>query len=230
MSQSQQSDILSSFYDGEADNLGYLTSFNEPTTLSSSQPTLDTFGSEFIRPSIPPPIPPSFTRVGPTRRKTFVLYDIMAHTEWVDWWLQTDYGQKRKMQWDAEHSAKIWKDFEQVAQITDGSPKVMCKRCYKILEHPQTPLQSGKGLHGTSTMIKHLKTGACKRIATEGKTEITQFMKSAVCTLYAITLNLANTSVWMIYRNNHHLRLRFPKLPGRRQFCNFLQSIAFHFI
>jgi hypothetical protein len=97
------------------------------------------------------------------------------------------------MQWDAEHIAKIWKDFEQVAQITDGSPKIMCKRCCKILEHPQTPLQGGKGLHGTSTMIKHLKTGGCKRIATKGKTEITQFMKTVVCFLYIIILDLTNT-------------------------------------
>jgi hypothetical protein len=103
---------LSSFYDGDIDNLGYITLFNENTILSSSQLILDTFGSDFIRLNLPPPIPPSFTRVGLTRRKAYVLYDIMAHTEWVDWWLQTDYGRKRKMQWDAEHIAKIWKDFE----------------------------------------------------------------------------------------------------------------------
>jgi hypothetical protein len=98
MSQSKQSDILSSFYDGDTDNLGYSTLFNKNTILSSSQPTLDIFGFDFIKPNLPPPIPPSFTRVGPTQRKAYVLYDTMAHTEWVDWWLQTDYGQKRKMQ------------------------------------------------------------------------------------------------------------------------------------
>jgi hypothetical protein len=136
MSQSQQSNILSSFYDGETDNLGYLISFNEPTTLPSSQLTIDTFNSDFIRPNILSPIPPSFTRIRPTRRKAFVLYDTMAYTEWVDWWLQTDYGQKRKMHWDIEYSAKIWKDFEQVTQITDSLPKVIYKRCCKILEHP----------------------------------------------------------------------------------------------
>jgi hypothetical protein len=64
---------------------------------------------------------------------------------------------------------------------------------------------------------------------TEGKTEITQFMKTAVCALYAIALNLINNSLGMMNRNDHHPQLHFPKLAGRRQFYNFLQSIAFHF-
>jgi hypothetical protein len=73
MSQSQQSNILSFFYNGDTDNLGYLILFNKNIILSSNQLTLDTFGSDFIKPNLSPPIPPSFTRVGPTRRKAYVV-------------------------------------------------------------------------------------------------------------------------------------------------------------
>ena len=90
MSQSQQSDFVSSLYDGEIDNLTYPTSLNHPTTLSGSQTLVDVLDPTFLRPAIPPLIPSPlvilscFQYIGPNRRKAYVLYNIMCYTEWVD--------------------------------------------------------------------------------------------------------------------------------------------------
>ncbi|KAG0161688.1 hypothetical protein PDIDSM_5318 [Penicillium digitatum] len=85
----------------------------------------------------------------------------MSHNDFVDWWLETDYGRKSKLKWDSNRHTEIWNSYHQVAQGIDGAPKVMCKRCGKILEHPYTlsPNSTGKAqYHGTSTIQKHRKT------------------------------------------------------------------------
>lgn len=114
MSQSQNSDVFpSSLYD-DTDSIPYLPSDPpQPFTpeLSGSQQTFDPFNQDFLRPQAPPTIPPSLTRLGPDRRKAYVLYDGTMHTEWVDWWLETDYGKTSKLRWDANHYSEIWKQF-----------------------------------------------------------------------------------------------------------------------
>lgn len=83
MSQSQHSDFTSSIYDGEIDNLSYLATSNPLATPSGSQYALNTSDRDFLRPTRPV-VPSSFTRVGPDRRKAFVLYERMAHNDWVE--------------------------------------------------------------------------------------------------------------------------------------------------
>jgi hypothetical protein len=131
MSQSQQSDFASSLYDGDTDNTTYLTPSNQPATsdLSSSQQTFDAFDAEFLCPVIPLVVLSSLICVGPDQRKVFVLYDKITYSDWVDWWLQTDYGRKSKIHWDSSYQSDIWKYFHQVAHRTDGAPKVMYKCC-----------------------------------------------------------------------------------------------------
>lgn len=92
----------------------------------------------------------------------------MNHSEWVDWWLQTDFGSKTKISWDSNHLSDVWKQFAQVAHSADGAPKVMCKRCSAILEHPYTIKKDANGRdgrHGLTTMTRHIKTSACKKAA-----------------------------------------------------------------
>jgi len=186
MSQSQQSDFTSSLYDGDLDNLTYLTPSDQPANLdlSSSQQTFDAFGPEFLRPGIPLVVPSSLIRVGPDRRKAFVLYDEMTHSDWVDWWLQTDYGRKSKIHWDSSHQSDIRSHFHQVAHGTDGAPKVMCKRCGQILEHPYSLRSKGADgkdqRHGLSTMKRHLTTAGCRKVNKGQKAEITKFLKKGV--------------------------------------------------
>ncbi|KAG0153447.1 hypothetical protein PDIDSM_2099 [Penicillium digitatum] len=104
----------------------------------------------------------------------------MSHNDFVDWWLETDYGRKSKLKWDSNRHTEIWNSYHQVAQGIDGAPKVMCKRCGKILEHPYTlsPNSTGKAqYHGTSTIQKHRKTAGCLRSEKGKKAEITNFLQ-----------------------------------------------------
>jgi hypothetical protein len=107
------------------------------------------------------------------------------HTEWVRWWIETDCGQISKINWDAGHYSKCWKNFDQVADGATGAPKAMCKRCGQILEHPSTPLRLGsKARQGTSTLLKHLETTTCqKRAQNDTGGPITRFMRDTVSAL-----------------------------------------------
>lgn len=198
MSQSQRSNFTSSIYDGDIDNLACLTPTDHLDTpepsLSQRTFDLDSIDPEFFRPVIPLVPPESFIRVGPDRRKVFVRYDEMAHTEWVDWWLQTDFGRKSKICWDSNHQSGIWEKYDQVANSTDGAPKVMCKNCGQILEHPYTlhsrPTGNGKAqYHGTSSLSKHIKSVGCQRARRSGyKSEISKFLRKAVCFDFTVSL------------------------------------------
>jgi hypothetical protein len=166
---SDVSDLYSSSqYEGTApDHFAYPLSDIDPRLvtpeLSFSQLSTDsTLNPEFIRPLT---IPSSLERVGPKRIKEFILYSKMNKQEFMEWWIQTQSGselhneEKEKVKWDGEgFSSDVWQHFHQVAHKTTGEPKVMCKRCGKILAHPQS---SG---HGTTAMKRHWdKNDACRK-------------------------------------------------------------------
>lgn len=186
MSQSQHSEAFSSsIYDGDIENLTYLAPENPQVftpDLSVSQQTFDSFNPEFLRPHPPLIIPPSLTRVGPDRRKAYILYEIMMHSDFVDWWLQTDYGKSSKIRWDSNHQAETWQQYHQVAHSSDGAAKVMCKRCGQILEHPSSLRPGTTNRHGTSTMIKHLRSAGCLKASRSStkRGEITKFIQVSV--------------------------------------------------
>ncbi|KAJ5853100.1 hypothetical protein N7534_005643 [Penicillium rubens] len=174
MSQTQQSTFSSSIYDGDLDLIPY-SQFTPD--FSESQETLPT--EDFLRPAIPSSIPLCLTRVGPNRVKNYLLYDEMVHNEW----LETGYGKKHNIPWDATHQSTTWNDFHQVANISDGAPKVMCKRCGQILEHPNFVRETKDGRkprQGTSTMKTHLKTAACVKASQGQKSDITRFLQKNV--------------------------------------------------
>jgi hypothetical protein len=130
----------SSLNDGDAlDNLQSDDQqlFN-PDLLFSQQSFNSVSDSDFLRPPLPPPppLPPSLQRVSPDRRKTYILYTDMTKNDFVAWWLKTDFGRKKRMRWDARQQSDVWKYFDQVAKGDDGEPKVICKRCMKVLDHP----------------------------------------------------------------------------------------------
>jgi hypothetical protein len=186
MSEDQNSNIiLSSLYD-DTDSVLHLAS--DPPQLftpelSGSQRTFDLLDQDFIQPRPRLSIPSSLKRVGPDRRKNYVLYDRTMHSEWVDWWLETGCGKISKIRWDANHQAESWQHFDQVADSSDGQPKVMCKRCGLILEHPSsTRTPGGTNRHGTSTLIKHLRTTAYQQRARNSQqgANITRFLQVTV--------------------------------------------------
>ena len=81
MSQSQHSDIVSSLYDSDIENIAYLTPSNQPATPSGSQHIFDAFEPDFLRPTVPFLIPEIFAYIGPNRKKSFILYDKIAYNK-----------------------------------------------------------------------------------------------------------------------------------------------------
>jgi hypothetical protein len=77
----------------------------------------------------------------------------MVNNEFVEWWLKTEFGSRinRNLFEDKRgaRTAECWKHFHQVAAISDGEPRVMCKICDHTLLHP------ADGHRGTSSMNKH---------------------------------------------------------------------------
>ncbi|CAG8108137.1 unnamed protein product [Penicillium nalgiovense] len=116
--------------------------------------------------------PTKLTRFAPDRRD-WVLYDSDQENEFLSWWLETDYGQQLtkngqyKFRWSIEsRSSKVWKHFDQVAELRSGRPKVACRSCLIPLNHPHHPHHKS---HGTSTMGKHLPNpgASCELLARE---------------------------------------------------------------
>lgn len=197
MSQGQQTEFGSSQVDPSEPDINTI-SFTGSHRVSNCY---NRGGSSFVQPSAPPSIPPeaedieSFQQViGPDKRPYF-LYDAMNHSNWVDWWIHTNYGSTNAtIPWDSQHgsASETWKEYEQAADAVFGSPKVMCKRCGAFLEHPYSTKQpTGKGKstekvnrHGTTTISRHLDTVGCKRAIGKQKQKgaIRGFFQS-VCTI-----------------------------------------------
>src|SRR5260370_26213816 len=104
----QSSDLLSPFYDPNSnpESFTYPSSEIDPSLQypsspgigSSHQSTVDTnypLDTDFLRPSIPlEGLPLSLTRVGPNRRKNWILYNDMNKKDFVQCWLKTYYRQE----------------------------------------------------------------------------------------------------------------------------------------
>jgi uncharacterized CHY-type Zn-finger protein len=102
--------------------------------------------------------------VGPQRRKNWILYELYLEREFLGWWEKTEYGHKlngdgqSQIKWSTEsRHADAWKHFDQVADIDSGRPRVLCKACLTLLDHPQY-----KG-NGTSAMSRHQKSNSCRK-------------------------------------------------------------------
>ncbi|KAJ5751564.1 hypothetical protein N7520_008481, partial [Penicillium odoratum] len=108
--------------------------------------------------------PATLRRVGPQRRKNWILYELYLEREFLGWWEKTEYGHKlngdgqSQIKWSTEsRHADAWKHFDQVADIDSGRPRVLCKACLTLLDHPQY-----KG-NGTSAMSRHQKSNSCRK-------------------------------------------------------------------
>lgn len=178
---SQFSDIYpSSVYEGDPiDN--HQLYFPNKTQIctpepSRSQQTLDSVSnSGFLTPIPPPPIPNTLTRVGPGRSTSFVLYSDMSNDAFVTWWLDTEFGKKKRLNWKATRRASCWDQFEQVADAKTGKPGAMCCQCHKVLDHP------ANGRYGTTALHRHLAGPTCRNSTTQ-KANIKGLLTSAVCT------------------------------------------------
>jgi hypothetical protein len=169
MSRSQASQFSdnypsSVFEDNSADTLSFLTS-DGPFNIDEDETPTSTPSAPFTRPAVPIPIPPTLECVGPYGKKQFVLWTEMVNEPFLAWWLQTQYGSKSKQTFfNGKRQADAWEHFHQVASISDGTPKVMCKQCGSVMAHPSDRHR------GTSTMTRHFaQSVTCQK--GKGKTQ-----------------------------------------------------------
>jgi hypothetical protein len=185
MSQSQISQFSdnypSSIYeDTPLDTFPFLSSDGPqsfiPDASYGQQTPASTPDTESTQPPVPPSIPNSLERVGPEKQKNYLLWTEMVNDEFVVWWQKTEFGSRMKRNiFENKRQAECWKHFHQVASIQDGYPKVMCKTCGKILNHP------ANGHRGTSSMNKHFSQGVnCRRVAPRSQ-DIRRLMQEGVC-------------------------------------------------
>jgi hypothetical protein len=81
---------------------------------------------------------------------------------WNPWWRQVLNSSKTDdkfgyFSWTKAKRSAVWEHFEQGADIRDGSPKALCKACWKVFAHPE--LQSGGS--STSTLWCHSEHKKC---------------------------------------------------------------------
>lgn len=102
--------------------------------------------------------------MGPQHRKKWIAYESHLGTEFLEWWKETEYGQKlngegqSQIKWSTgSRHADVWKHFDQVADMDSGRPRVICQACLTVLDHPQY-----KG-NGTSAMSRHKKSNTCRK-------------------------------------------------------------------
>jgi hypothetical protein len=140
--------------------------------ISVSQASIVSGSHLSIQPTQPLEPPPHLQRVGPKRVKSWILYTEMDRQDFVKWWLMTRYGSelnggpRKRIKWDgvACHS-EGWKHFDQVADITTGLPKIMCRRCATLLDHPQHKP------NGTTSMNRHRRSEYCKKRALQEQSQ-----------------------------------------------------------
>jgi len=172
---SQFSDPFSSAYVGPpSDFLEYIAD-DGPNQLYSPIPS----GSQdtSLPSSEPRAAPDCLPRICPDRIRSFIVYSPEMGHEFVQWWLQTDFGKKKQISWDAKRAAQCWKNFDQVALEKDGKPGVMCQQCRKVLDHP------GWAHSGTSSMNKHYNGINCRKAVSAAgkKPNIKLALEHAVC-------------------------------------------------
>ena len=116
MSQSQASQFSdhypsSIFEDNPLDNLSFLPSdslqlLNPGTSYGQKTPN-STPDVNFTRPGLPLSIPEILKRVGPQKKKIYILWTEMVNHEFVTWWLNTEYGSQMKRNiFESKHQAE----------------------------------------------------------------------------------------------------------------------------
>jgi hypothetical protein len=169
---SQPSDIYSVLLseNGEFDDSSYLFSESIVPEHSTSQTA-----------QLPPPlsVPRSLKR-STDSAQTYVICEDMNKEQFVEWWIQTQSGHSEHQStfWDRKgQRADIWADFEQVAHFVTGQPKVMCKHCGAILNHPNSMVHTKAGTagkQGTTALRRHLERAICK---TKGQSSIRRLLQ-----------------------------------------------------
>jgi hypothetical protein len=163
-----------------------------------------------VRSRVGPRALDTLTRIKPDSINEYIVFTTDMSAEFVNWWLQTDFGKKKRLNWEVSRRADCWTGFQQVAHTKDGKPGVMCNRCRTVLTHPAT------NHTGNSSMQKHLDGPRCRQRITK-KGNIQQLLSDAVCSnsLYSILILIMNL---LCFRPREDQRLSLPNKHGNRRF------------
>jgi hypothetical protein len=166
-----------------SDNLIYLllTDIIIPTTMSdiiipatmSSDCPMSELSNPFAAGIIPNSFPLSiekeesqesnaleYLELSPNKRHALWRRNNVEH--WNSWWRQVLNSSKTNdkfgyFSWTKAKRSTVWKYFEQAADIQNGSPKALCKACWKVFAHPE--LRTGGS--STSTLRRHAEHKKC---------------------------------------------------------------------
>ncbi|KAJ5556553.1 hypothetical protein N7494_000468 [Penicillium frequentans] len=131
----------------------------------------DLLGNQ-VRSRAGPRAPDTLTRIKPDSINAYIVFTTDMSAEFVKWWLRTDFGKKKRLNWEVSRRADCWTGFQQVAHAKDGKPGVICNRCRTVLSHPAT------NHTGNSSMQKHLDGPKCRQRITK-KGNIQQLLSDA---------------------------------------------------
>ena len=94
--------------------------------------------------------------------KRYALWKRDTVQSWNTWWRQVLISSKTDGKfgyfvWTKAKRSTVWERFEQGADIQNGSPKALCKGCWKVFAHPE--LRTGGS--STSTLRRHAEHKKC---------------------------------------------------------------------
>ena len=61
----------------------------------------------------------TLTRIKPDSINEYIVFTTDMSAEFVKWWLQTDFGKKKRLNWEVSRRADCWTGFQQVAHTKD---------------------------------------------------------------------------------------------------------------
>ena len=123
---------------------------------------------------------PGLTQLSQTKKTWCILYDPVTVEQFMSWWRATsfaksmDNNQKHHIWNSNRRISPAWKDFQEVAALPDGQPKVRCSHCEVLLEHPQTKNT------GTTAMSRHLESEGCSKFNQNQRNIRTMMLDSEV--------------------------------------------------
>jgi hypothetical protein len=143
-----------------------------PATMSSDCPmseVSDPFAVDIIPNSFPLSTETEVSEEGdpfqhlelsPNKRYAIWRRNNVEH--WNPWWRHVLNSSKSNdkfgyFSWTKAKRSTVWEHFEQGADIQNGSPKALCKACWKVFAHPE--LRTGGS--STSTLRRHAEHKKC---------------------------------------------------------------------
>lgn len=116
----------------------------------------------------------------------YYIFEVETKEIFMEWWSQTKWvsnlqsdPKKKAVKWGSVKLSATWKDFYEVANIQTGEPKVLCRICKQIIQHPHTTS------NGTSALGNHVASSRCQQVAVaKGDKAISTYLLQVSVTLH----------------------------------------------